>query len=97
MPLDLTGPPPRYAIEHSSLPGPVGKLGHIMWNKNERDGKVEEVKGKAKQAIGRATNDPNLVDEGQVDEAAGKTQATIGTATRKVGEAVEKLGETIKK
>lgn len=68
-----------------------------MWNKNERDGTVEEIKGKAKQAVGRATNDPTLVDEGQVDEAAGKTQATIGTATRKVGEAVEKLGETIKK
>lgn len=68
-----------------------------MWNKNEVDGKVDEIKGKTKQAVGRATNDPNLVDEGQVDEAAGKTQATIGTATRKVGEAVEKLGQTIKK
>lgn len=77
--------------------GPLGKLGHIMWNKNERHGKAEEVKGKAKQAVGRATNDPNLVDEGKVDEAAGKTQATIGTATRKVGEAVEKLGKTFKK
>jgi len=68
-----------------------------MWNKNERDGKVEEIKGKAKQAVGRATSDPDLVDQGKVDETAGKTQATIGTATRKVGEAVEKLGETIKK
>lgn len=97
MPLDAIGPPWRYAIEHSR-PGPrLGKLGHIMWNKNERDGKVEEIKGKAKQAVGRATNDPDLVEEGQVDETAGKTQATIGTATRKVGEAVEKLGETIKK
>lgn len=86
-----------YAIEHSRRTGPVGKLGHIMWNKNERDGKVEEVKGKAKQAVGQATNNPDLVEEGQVDEAAGKTQATIGTATRKVGEAVEKLGQTIKK
>lgn len=87
----------RYAIKHSNSTGGVGKLGHIMWNKNERDGKVEEVKGKAKQAVGRATNDPNLVDEGRVDEAAGKTQATIGTATRKVGEAVENIGKTIKK
>ena len=68
-----------------------------MWNKDERDGRVDVAKGKAKQAIGRATNDPDLVDEGVVDEVAGKTQATIGTATRKVGEAVEKLGQTIKK
>ncbi len=68
-----------------------------MWNKNERDGKVDELKGKAKQAIGKATNDPALVDEGRVDETAGKTQATIGTATRKVGEAVENVGKAIKK
>ena len=68
-----------------------------MWNKNERDGKVEELKGKAKQVVGNATNDPELVEEGQVDETAGKTQATIGTATRKVGEAVENVGKAIKK
>jgi uncharacterized protein YjbJ (UPF0337 family) len=68
-----------------------------MWNKNERDGKVEELKGKAKQVIGEATNDPALVEEGQIDETAGKTQATIGTATRKVGEAVEDIGKAIKK
>jgi uncharacterized protein YjbJ (UPF0337 family) len=68
-----------------------------MWNKNERDGKVDELKGKAKQAVGKATNDPALVDEGQVDEIAGKTQATIGTATRKVGEAVENVGKAFKK
>lgn len=68
-----------------------------MWNKNERDGRVDVAKGKAKQAVGRATDDPNLVDEGRVDEAAGRTQATIGTATRKVGDAVEKLGKKIKK
>jgi uncharacterized protein YjbJ (UPF0337 family) len=97
MPLDAIDPPRRYAIEHSRPEVRLGKLGHIMWNKNERDGKVDEIKGKAKQAVGRATNDPDLVEEGQVDETAGKTQATIGTATRKVGEAVEKLGETIKK
>jgi uncharacterized protein YjbJ (UPF0337 family) len=35
-----------------------------MWNKNERDGKVEEVKGKAKQAVGKITNDPALVEVG---------------------------------
>jgi uncharacterized protein YjbJ (UPF0337 family) len=68
-----------------------------MWNKNERDGKVEELKGKTKQVVGNVTNDPALVEEGQVDETAGKTQATIGTATRKVGEAVEDIGKAIKK
>ena len=32
-----------------------------MWNKNEVDGKIEQAKGKAKQAVGDATNDPDLI------------------------------------
>lgn len=67
-----------------------------MWNKNERDGKIEEVKGKVKKAVGEATDDQRLIDEGVESETAGKTQATIGKATRKVGEAVEKVGKAIK-
>ena len=67
-----------------------------MWNKNERDGKVTEVKGKAKQAVGRATGDVDLQDKGKVDEVAGKTQAGIGKATRKVGEAIEDVGKAVK-
>ena len=43
-----------------------------MMNKNEVDGKVEQAKGKAKQAVGKITNDDNLVAEGQADEVAGK-------------------------
>ena len=40
-------------------------------NKNELDGKVDQLKGKAKQAWGDATNDPATYDEGVADEAAG--------------------------
>jgi len=68
-----------------------------MWNKNETEGKIDQVKGKAKQTIANATNDPVLRDEGQNDEAAGKVQSAIGTAQRKVGEAVEKAGKAIKR
>jgi uncharacterized protein YjbJ (UPF0337 family) len=68
-----------------------------MWNKNEREGKVEEVKGKAKQAIGRATGDAQLEDEGIESEVAGKVQGTVGTATRKTGEAIEKVGKALKR
>jgi len=67
-----------------------------MINRDEVEGKVESVKGKAKQAVGNLTDDPALQDEGVQDETAGKTQEAIGTARRKVGEAVEKLGEKIK-
>jgi uncharacterized protein YjbJ (UPF0337 family) len=61
------------------------------------EGKAEAVKGKIKQAAGRLTNDPDLHDEGIADEAAGKTQDAIGRAKRKVGEAVEDIGNAIKK
>ena len=66
-------------------------------NRDELEGKAEALKGKIKQATGDLTNDPDLHDEGVVDEAAGKTQDTIGRARRKVGEAVENVGNAIKK
>jgi uncharacterized protein YjbJ (UPF0337 family) len=68
-----------------------------MSAENKAANKVTEVKGKAKQAVGNLTNDPDLVDEGQVDEAAGNTQDALGHARRKVGEAVENIGNAIKK
>lgn len=66
-------------------------------NRDELEGKAEALKGKVKQATGDLTDDPNLHDEGVADEAAGKTQDTLGHARRKVGEAVEDLGDAIKK
>lgn len=67
-----------------------------MWNKNERDGKIDEVKGKTKQVIADATGNPDLKSEGQDDEASGKVQGAIGTAQRKVGEAIEHVGKAVK-
>ncbi len=66
-------------------------------NKDEIEGKAEALKGKVKQTVGDVTNNPDLVDEGTVDEAAGNTQDTIGHARRKVGEAVKDIGDAIKK
>ncbi len=68
-----------------------------MWNKNEVDGKVDEIKGKTKQVIADVTNDPKLRAEGENDEASGKVQGSIGTAQRKVGEAIEDIGNAVKK
>lgn len=66
-------------------------------NEDEMKGTVESLKGKAKQAAGDLTNDPELRDEGVVDEAAGETRRDYGKAKRKVGEAIEDLGERVKK
>jgi len=66
-------------------------------NRDELEGKAETLKGKIKQAAGDLTDDTRLHDEGVADEAAGKTQDAFGRAKRKVGEAVEDIGKTIKK
>ena len=66
-------------------------------NKDELEGKAEALKGKVKQAAGDLTDDERLHDEGVADELAGKTQDTIGRGRRKVGEAIEDIGEQIKK
>lgn len=67
-----------------------------MWNKNERDGKIDQAKGKAKQAIGDLTNNQDLKDEGAADEAAGTVQSAVGNVQKKVGNAIENLGKSVK-
>ena len=68
-----------------------------MPNRDEVAGKVEQFKGKVKQAVGDATDNPDLEDEGIADEAAGEVREGFGTAKRKVGEAVKDLGDAIKR
>jgi uncharacterized protein YjbJ (UPF0337 family) len=46
--------------------------------KEQVTGKVDELKGKAKQAIGEATDNPGLENEGAFDEAKGKVKQTYG-------------------
>lgn len=41
-------------------------------------GKIDELKGKAKQGIGNATDDPGLQSEGVVDELKGKVKQAFG-------------------
>lgn len=66
-------------------------------NKDELDGKVDQVKGKVKQATGDLTDNERLHDEGVADEAGGEIQEGFGRGRRKVGEAIEDLGENLKK
>ena len=66
-------------------------------NKDEMEGKAEALKGKVKQAAGDLTYNESLHDEGVADEISGDAKDTLGHARRKVGEAVEDIGENIKK
>ena len=68
-----------------------------MLNDDELRGKADQVKGRVKDTVGRATGDEQLRDEGAVDEAAGKVQEGVGKARRKVGEVIEDIGDSIKR
>jgi uncharacterized protein YjbJ (UPF0337 family) len=66
-------------------------------NRDEANGKMDQVKGRAKQAWGDVTDNERLHDEGVADEAAGDVQEGVGRARRKVGDAIEDIGEDIKR
>jgi uncharacterized protein YjbJ (UPF0337 family) len=46
--------------------------------KDQVQGKVHEAKGKIKEEIGKATNNPSLTGEGQDEKLGGKIQKKIG-------------------
>jgi uncharacterized protein YjbJ (UPF0337 family) len=66
-------------------------------NRDELEGKLDQAKGAVKETVGRATRDRDLEAEGSVDRTGGKVQEGFGTAKRKVGEAIEDIGESIRK
>ena len=67
-----------------------------MLNKNERDGKIDQVKGRLKQAVGAATGNEKLQSEGKKDVTVGKVEAAVGQATRKVSDAVTRVAKAAK-
>jgi uncharacterized protein YjbJ (UPF0337 family) len=48
------------------------------------EGKFDEVKGRAKEAIGDATDDDDLKREGKADKASGKVKQKVDDAVDKV-------------
>ena len=64
-------------------------------NRDEVEGKWDQAKGKTKETIGNAINDGELADEGRADNAGGKVQEGFGKGRRKVGEAIEDIGDAI--
>jgi uncharacterized protein YjbJ (UPF0337 family) len=66
-----------------------------MWNTNERRGKVDQAKGRVKQAVGTLTANDALQAEGQVDETRGKVEAAVGRASRKTGDTITRVGKAV--
>ena len=66
-------------------------------NRDELEGKKDQLKGKVKHAAGDLTDDEKLLDEGVADEASGDVQEGFGRGRRKLGDAIEDLGNKIKR
>jgi len=66
-------------------------------NKDEMEGKWDKTKGKVKENVGRAVNDREMEQKGLDDQAKGNVQEGFGKARRNVGEAIEDLGDKIKR
>jgi uncharacterized protein YjbJ (UPF0337 family) len=66
-------------------------------NRDMTKGRIERMKGKAKQAIGDLTDNERMRDEGEADEAVGRAREGVGRARYKVGRAVEKAGRNLKR
>lgn len=49
------------------------------------EGKLHEWKGTAKQAIGRATDNPDLETEGQAEKIGGTVQKKVGEIKKVFG------------
>ena len=64
-------------------------------NREEREGKKENVKGRVKEATGVLTGNEELETEGRRERSEGEDRETVGRARREVGEAIEELGRKI--
>ena len=63
--------------------------------KEQVTGKVDELKGKAKQAVAGVTGNPNLHNEGVIDEVKGKVKKTYGNLKHTIKDADRKYGTDI--
>ena len=66
-----------------------------MRYEDELKGKGKQVKGMAKEKLGKLAGDRDLQERGTDERFEGKVQEKTGKVRRKVGEAVEDLGDKI--
>ena len=60
-------------------------------------GKAQNLRGRAKQAVGTVTGNRRREAEGMADRARGATREGIADARRSVGEGLEDLGRRVKR
>ncbi len=66
-----------------------------MLNKNERKGKLDQVTGHIKEAVGAVTGNRALKAEGKADVAVGKLEETVGKVEATIGHIEKKTADTL--
>ncbi len=66
-------------------------------SEDEMKGKAKNLKGRIKQGVGAVTGNKKLEREGMAERIGGAAEEKIDEVRRKAGEAMEDLGEDIKK
>jgi uncharacterized protein YjbJ (UPF0337 family) len=61
-----------------------------VMDKNRIAGSIKEIKGAAKEAVGKAIGDAKLQNDGKTDKAVGKIQNAVGGLNDAVRDAVKK-------
>lgn len=64
-------------------------------NADEMKGKLDQASGAVKDKVGEMTGDRDLEERGEAQRAGGNVQEGFGTARRKVGDAIEDVGDKI--
>jgi uncharacterized protein YjbJ (UPF0337 family) len=65
-------------------------------NRDEAEGKWEQVKGTVKEKVGETTGDRDLEAEGDLQNAGGEPQETWGKFKRGVSDTIDSVGDAIK-
>jgi len=58
-------------------------------------GKADQIKGKAKEAVGDLTGNKDLKSEGKTDRRAGEAKEKVGKVEEKVEEVIDKGKEAL--
>ena len=58
-------------------------------------GKTDQMKGKAKEAVGDLTGNKDLNSEGTADRRAGEVKEKVGEVEEKVEEAIDKAKQVL--
>jgi len=60
-------------------------------------GKTDQMKGKAKEAVGDLTGNKDLKAEGTADRQAGEVKEKVGKVEKKVDEGIDKVKDVLHK